>query len=315
MSMAVNINGYLLTTEWSTSGNCQWAYAQKNGREWFIKEFMCPKYKLAEDGFSQKAVENARSRCEIFRESQNLLYSRIRSASTGNVVAPEDFFSYGTKFYSVSPRVNIVSTCIEDVTKMDHEGKLNLLKVLTYNLKRLHENGVVHADLKPDNILLKKTGLGYTFKLIDFDASFLESDPKRGRDISFDIGFMAPETAVARSDKTVSLTKKVDVFALGLLFHLYYTGNMPRIPEEFDNTSSAVHEGILPQLEEGLPCWLAALIRSMLQVNPDARPDCETIFNALRLQTFPPQAPVAEPEVKTLAKKKGWQTLYKSAGK
>ena len=314
--MAVIIDGYQLTTGWSTSGNCQWAYAQKNGKGWFIKEFMKPKLKRVEDGFSPRAVENARARCEAFQSSQNLLYTKIRESNTGNIVAPTDFFCFGTKFYAVSPQIEILSTLIEDVAKINHEGKINLLKVLTYNLKRLHENGVVHADLKPDNILLKKTSIGFTFKLIDFDASFLESEPKRGEDICFDLGFMAPETAIARFDETISLTHKIDIFAMGLLFHLYYTGKMPKIPEEFDNVCSAVLEGAPPELDKKLPLWLSTLIQAMISLNPAERPDCEAIFQALTQQDYgvPKQpakpVPTKPTPVETPKKKKGWETPY-----
>lgn len=282
-----NINGYQLLENWSTSGSCRWSYAQKNGRQWFIKQFMAPKYKRIEDGISAKKVEASRKRCEAFREAQTALYNQIKEANTGNIVAVDSFFSFDSMFYAVTERVDISSVSAEDVARMEHDRKMILLKVLTHSINSLHKHGVVHADLKPDNVLIKKTKMGYTLKLIDFDASFLESHPKRGEQICFDASFVAPETITAYNDESVSLTSKIDIFALGLLFHLYYSGKMPEIPKKYSNTCGAVCDGILPKIHASTPDWLRRLIKDMLSLNPNNRPDSEQVFQALIKQSYP----------------------------
>lgn len=282
-----NINGYQLLENWSTSGSCRWSYAQKNGQQWFIKQFMAPKYKRVEDGISPQKVEKSRQRCEAFRETQTELYHQIKEASTGNIVAVDRFFSFESMFYAVSERVDISSSSVSDVSQMEHEKKMILLKVLTHSINSLHKHGVVHADLKPDNILIKKTKTGYTLKLIDFDASFLESQPKRGEQICFDVSFVAPETIVAYNDESVTLTSKIDIFALGLLFHLFYTGNMPGIPEGYSNACGAVSDGEALILDSKIPGWLRRLITDMLDRDADKRPNSEQIFQALLKQEYP----------------------------
>lgn len=281
-----NINGYQLLENWSTSGSCRWSYAQKDGRQWFIKQFMAPKYKRIEDGFSAQKAEQSRKRCEAFREAQTALYNQIKEANTGNIVAVDSFFSYESMFYAVTERVDISSTSVTDVSLMEHERKMILLKVLTHSISSLHKCGVVHADLKPDNVLIKKTKIGYTLKLIDFDASFLENAPKRGEQICFDVSFVAPETIIAYNDEAVSLTSKIDIFALGLLFHLYYTGKMPGIPEEYSNVCGAVSNGVSPTIDGSMPEWLQKLVADMLMFNPIERPDSEQVFHALLKQHY-----------------------------
>lgn len=281
-----NINGYQLLENWSTSGSCRWSFAQKNGQQWFIKQFMAPKYKRIEDGISAKKVEQSRKRCEAFREAQTALYNQIKEANTGNIVAVDSFFSFESMFYAVTERVDISSASVSDVSLMEHDRKMILLKVLTHSINSLHKRGVVHADLKPDNVLIKKTKIGYTLKLIDFDASFLESQPKRGEQICFDVSFVAPETITAYNDESISLTSKIDIFALGLLFHLYYSGNMPEIPEDYSNTCGAVSDGVLPKIDPSIPDWLRRLITDMLSLNPDDRPNSEQVFQALIKQSY-----------------------------
>lgn len=285
------INGYQLLEKWETSGSCRWSYAEKDGQQWFIKQFLAPKYKRIEDGVSPQKVEKSRQRCEAFRKMQSQLYAQIADANTGNIIAVDNFFSFESMFYAVTKRVDISSVSIADVSRMQHEQKMILLKVLTHSLDSLHKHSVVHADLKPDNILIKRTRTGYTLKLIDFDASFLENQPKRGEQICFDPTFVAPETIVAYNDESVSLNRKIDIFALGLLFHLYYTGQLPAISKEYNSVCSAVLDGASLMISPAIPGWLVKLIRDMLILDPSKRPDSEHIFQALLKQSYPLMEP------------------------
>ena len=46
-----------------------------------------------------------------------------------------------------------------------------MMKSLLTTLNHLHERGVAHRDIKPDNILIDPTSDGFTVKLIDFGVS------------------------------------------------------------------------------------------------------------------------------------------------
>ena len=285
-----NIEGYQLLQDWSTSGSCRWSFAEKDGKQWFIKQFMAPKLKRTSDGISEKKVKESRKRCVEFSEAQHELYSRIAvSSETGNIVPVSRFFLHETMFYSVTSRIDISSVEADEISHMSHDQKMVLLKVLTHSICSLHKNGVVHADLKPDNVLIKETQSGYTLKLIDFDASFLESKPKRGEQVCFDMSFVAPETIAAYNDERISLTKKIDVFALGLLIHLYYSGVMPWVPDCYSNVCGAVSDQCAPRVSKKIPEWMKKMILDMLSLLPENRPDSKTVFQALTAQRYPLQ--------------------------
>lgn len=92
---------------------------------------------------------------------------------------------------------------------------LGLLEALAF----IHERGVVHRDVKCDNILL--TGSGPV--LADFGVACRLKDAARMRERVGSIGWLAPEMV----DKTTTYDAKVDVFGTGCSMYFAMTGGGP----------------------------------------------------------------------------------------
>lgn len=72
-------------------------------------------------------------------------------------------------------------------------------QALLHCLKGLHHAGIVHADIKLDNVIFRKLPSGrITGKVIDFDNSFWEKQPPASdEEILGDPVYMAPETFIS----------------------------------------------------------------------------------------------------------------------
>ncbi len=284
------IRGYQLVTPLSNkdSGNGLWAFAVKDGREYFIKQFLSPVCPREDSGIPADIIARKRAEGDKFYQRMMHLYHAVNQSATGNIVTIEAFFFNDTKYYITTRKIDTANLAMKQIASKDNETKVILMKVIAYNLASLHEHGVVHADLKPSNVLIKETGAvseknkSLTAKLIDFDSSFLERERKKGDKIEGDDVYLAPETLLAADGEDVQLTAKVDVFALGLLFHQYYTGNLPRFSSDYSYAHEAVLDGRPLFLDTDIPNHIQNLIRSMLERDPRNRPSTPEIFETLR---------------------------------
>ncbi|MCS6835443.1 MAG: protein kinase, partial [Anaerolineae bacterium] len=127
------------------------------------------------------------------------------------------------------------------------EDTLRVVEQITSALHVAHRNGVVHRDLKPDNILLDEEGNAY---LTDFGIAKLVGGSSTDQNISGSIRYIAPEQLRAEPPSI-----SVDMYSLGLMIYEMLTGSYP-----FGEAS--VTEIIMKHLEEPLP--------SLNQALPDA---------------------------------------------
>ncbi len=88
-----------------------------------------------------------------------------------------------------------------------------------------HDQGVVHRDIKPDNLFLFRTDQRTRLKLIDFGLSKSLVTPERLTDDGVAVGtpaYMAPEQALGKP-----IDQRTDVYGIGLTFYALLTGSCP----------------------------------------------------------------------------------------
>jgi serine/threonine-protein kinase len=102
---------------------------------------------------------------------------------------------------------------------------VDVLEQMCAALARAHDLGVVHRDLKSDNILLTTRGGRKDFvKILDFGLAHLAMDPRLAPKGAV---FGTPEYMSPEQAKGEEATAQSDLYALGVLFFEMLTGQLP----------------------------------------------------------------------------------------
>ncbi|MEM9196100.1 MAG: serine/threonine-protein kinase, partial [Myxococcota bacterium] len=116
---------------------------------------------------------------------------------------------------------------IEARKRLTEREALEILVPLLAALGAAHEAGVVHRDLKPDNIILAPRAGGEVVKLLDFGIS--QKEDERVAQLTV-VGavlgtphYMAPEQALGES----TIDARADLYAAGVVLYECLTGDVP----------------------------------------------------------------------------------------
>src|ERR1700733_13597070 len=102
---------------------------------------------------------------------------------------------------------------------------VDILEQMGAALARAHDLGVVHRDLKSDNILLTARGGRKDFvKILDFGLAHLAMDPRLAPKGAV---FGTPEYMAPEQARGEEATPQSDLYALGVLFFEMLTGQLP----------------------------------------------------------------------------------------
>ncbi|WNG58813.1 protein kinase [Archangium gephyra] len=145
-------------------------------------------------------------------------------------------------------------------------------------LGEAHARGVVHRDVKPENVLVSRSG---TLKLADFGLAALADDERLTSTgaVTGSLAYMAPE----RLD-TGAFSPASDVYAVGVLLFELCTGTTPHAGKGGAHLVTSVMTRDAPRLGDvvpGTPEPLGALVDRCLARDARARPQNGTELAAL----------------------------------
>jgi serine/threonine protein kinase len=172
--------------------------------------------------------------------------------------------------------------CVEDAIfknyHISEDVALDICIAATKGLAAAHANGIVHRDVKPDNILIpfneSRTGLDYSSsKLADLGiarSEVAQNDLTMTNEALGTAGFMAPEQI--RNAKSAG--KPADVFSLGATLYVLLTGRSPfsgaSTFDVFNNTIFSPHTPIA-KWRQGISPTTTAIVDACLNKNADER--------------------------------------------
>jgi len=152
-------------------------------------------------------------------------------------------------------------------------AKLDVARQIAAAIEYIHAMGIVHRDIKPDNVRINAAG---RVKLTDFGIA--KADDLSLTGAGFTVGtpyYMAPEQI--RGHKATPL---VDIYGFGVLLYQLFTGSRPftggTVDEIFDRI---LHQPLDPGPLANIPSALRELISSATDKDPALRPQD---FTAIR---------------------------------
>jgi serine/threonine protein kinase len=163
-----------------------------------------------------------------------------------------------------------VQDWLNDMKQLPVGDALHIAIICAEALAHAHEHGMVHRDIKPDNILLTSRGVVKVAdfglaKVIDEDVSMTQSGTGLGTPL-----YMAPEQA--RDAKYVD--HRSDIYALGAMTYHMLTGALPFNGKTALELILAKEKGSYPtakSLRSEVPERLDLIIDKMLAKNPSHR--------------------------------------------
>lgn len=260
---------YLLESKLGTGGMCE-VYRARHvviGKEVAVK-ILRPEL-AADPMIAERFEQEARAA------------SRIRHP---NAIDVNDFgVADGTTPYIVMELVDgkTVGQLLRESGQFSVERAVNILRQVCSALESAHMAGVIHRDIKPDNIMIAEYEGGDWVEVCDFGVAKIQEDVNRRAALTganFILGtprYMSPEQCEERP-----VDARSDIYSLGVVLYEMLTGEAP-----FEGNSTRLlvaHTFETPPLirskRPDLPADLEAVVMRALDKDPARRPQSAAEF-------------------------------------
>jgi hypothetical protein len=177
-----------------------------------------------------------------------------------------------------------LDTLVDQFGPLPPERAVHILLQACASLEEAHQNGLVHRDVKPANLIVSRISSEWDFvKVLDFGLVKLESTAQSQASVRISAesnvsgtpGFIAPESVLGgESDH------RVDIYAVGCVAYWLLTGKLVfEGPGAIKVLSDHVHTQPMPpsgRTDQPIPQELEQLILQCLEKDPSKRPSSAT---------------------------------------
>lgn len=173
-----------------------------------------------------------------------------------------------------------ISSCLKSYGKFDEPLVKFITRQVLEGLRYLHSNGILHRDLKADNLLLEIDG---TCKISDFGISKKSQDIySNDAEMSMQgtIFWMAPEVIHSMvEDKKQGYSAKIDIWSLGCVMLEMFAGQRPWSNEA---VVSAIYKigktKLAPPIPEELSAEAKDFLNRCFTIDSEKRPTAEDLL-------------------------------------
>lgn len=226
-----------------------------------IKEYYPNGYVNRSHELSNTISTTTENQKEFFDKGKERFLGEARSLAKFNqekgIVDVRDYFEENGTAYIIMEYMDGVtlSDYIKQNGVMDPTTTFTLMKPVMHSLQKVHDKGIIHRDISPDNIMFLRNG---TLKLMDFGAARYFLNQNNMMSVVLKMGY-APEEQYRKNGHQGPWT---DVYGLCATMYRCITGRVPeealdRIHADNIQTPSQLGIAISRPLEETLMYGLA----------------------------------------------------------
>ena len=219
---------------------------------------------------------------EVYRKSLDLFYREARAlgrlGDLPNVVHVYRIFRENNTAYIVMDYVDgkPLKQIIHEMGRIPEKTLLPLLDPVLTALQKVHDAGILHRDIAPDNIIIDRTGRPI---LLDFGAARIDSESHSSLIIGKK-GFSSPEQIGGGIQDCRS-----DIYALGTTYYYALSGIKAQ-----DSVMRAIKDDVVPlkDLIPGISGQVSDTVMKAMAVKPDDRwPSVGAFQSALKMGGVP----------------------------
>ncbi|HVV87603.1 MAG TPA: serine/threonine-protein kinase, partial [Kofleriaceae bacterium] len=166
----------------------------------------------------------------------------------------------------------VLRQAIQNSAPMQPARVMRILVQCCASLAEAHSIGIIHRDIKPDNVfLMNMPGSPDFVKLLDFSVAKLLAEGGGGMKTQAGVVFGTPQYMSPEQGRGMPLDARSDLYALGILGYEMLTG---QVPFNDDNPMAVLQMHLraeVPPLPAGLPSSVVNVVRKALEKDPGRR--------------------------------------------
>lgn len=220
-------------------------------------------------------------RNKVEKKNQGILYFEfqlLRNLDHPHILRIYDLYKDQRYIYMITELCDggDIFSMIQKADNFNEKIASRIMKQVMNAVLYCHSNGIVHRDIKSDNILFLENNIDSPIKLIDFGISLKFEKNTKLKDKTGTVLYIAPEVLQGSYDE------KCDIWSCGVLMYMMLSG----VPPFYGATRKEVMQKISKgKFSFKSKVWsiiskeAKELIEKMLTLNPDKRPSAREVLN------------------------------------
>lgn len=267
----------------------------KKGRKVFLKKYRMPTFLL--DWYENyiNYQDKLKKKIESHPSAKILCYEMIEFFEMRDPSGSKSKRAYYQTFEFIENGMDlkkVISSLRSGLSEYDWHQLVMFARMMVSGVDNLHQAGVIHADLKPENLFLvydSELAIKYKLRIIDLDNSLIDGEkaPWHEYKINNKEGYVGSPNYYSYEHLNGKVpTKKSDVFTLGIILGELLGSEHPALGKDYDEVASGKKGKFNPiklkkNIENVETKLLEKLINSCLELDPEKRPSAEQLKQGL----------------------------------